>query len=80
VHVLVYVAQAAGLIAISNIFACTYIYTENEIDGEGFLLLTDEDIGQMVKQVAIRKKLIKQHQHLLNVSDISYTYLNMHVN
>jgi len=46
------------------------ISTENKVDGEGFLQLTDEDIGQMVKPVAIKRKLINQRQHFLNaVSD-----------
>ena len=28
------------------------------MDGEGFLLLTDEDIGKMVKPLGIKRKLI----------------------
>ena len=28
------------------------------MDGEGFLLLTDEDIGDMIKPLGIRRKLI----------------------
>ena len=33
-------------------------FIENEVDGEGFLLLTDEDIGKMVKPLGIQRKLI----------------------
>ena len=33
-------------------------FTENEVDGEGFLLLTDEDIGKMIKPLGIQRKLI----------------------
>ena len=54
------------------------IPTENEVNGEGFLLLTDDDIGQMVKAVAIKRKLINQRQCLLSlyaVSDHAYKFI-----
>ena len=41
---------------------------ENEVDGEGFLLLTDEDIGDMVKPLGVRRKLITKRNMLTCVS------------
>ena len=65
------------------IFAINFIIisTENEVDGESFLQLTDEDIGQMVKPVAIKRKLINQRQHFLSlntVSDCAYVASYIH--
>ena len=39
--------------------------SENEVDGEGFLLLTEEDFCAMIKPLGSRTKLIKI-QSLLN--------------
>ena len=41
---------------------------ENEVDGEGFLLLTDEDMGDMVKPLGARRKLITKRNTLTCVS------------
>ena len=38
------------------------------MDGEGFLLLTDEDIGDMVKPLGARRKLITKRNMLTCVS------------
>ena len=43
-------------------------YLENEVDGEGFLLLTDEDISEMVKPLGARRKLITKKTMLTRVS------------
>lgn len=37
---------------------------ENEVDGEGFLLLTDEDFCAMIKPLGARRKLISKQSHL----------------
>ena len=53
------ILQAMRLIPMMVTYIAYYlllilISTENEVDGERFLQLTDEDIGQMVKPVAIK--------------------------
>ena len=35
-----------------------YLIPENEVDGKSFLLLTDDDISQMIKPLGVRRKLI----------------------
>ena len=39
--------------------------------------MTDEDIGQMVKPVAIKRKLINQRQHFLSLNTISDCVLTL---
>ena len=52
---------------------------ENEVDGEGFLLLTDEDISQIIQPLGTRRKLISMRNVLNSVvngsseSDREYT-------
>lgn len=47
---------------------------ENEVDGEGFLMLTEEDFSTMIKPLGARRKLISKQNRLQvktpkNVSD-----------
>ena len=44
------------------------LHLENEVDGEGFLLLTDEDMADMVKPLGARRKLITKRNMLTCVS------------
>lgn len=44
--------------------AYTLALPENEVDGEGFLLLTDDDIFSMVKPFGARRKLIAKRNEL----------------
>ena len=48
--------------------ACVHIHLENEVDGEGFLLLTDEDMGDIVKSLGVKHKLITKRNMLVCVS------------
>ena len=48
--------------------ACVHIHLENEVDGEGFLLLTDGDMGEIVKPLGVRHKLITKRNMLACVS------------
>ena len=52
------------------VYVCVFmhVYLENEVDGEGFLLLTDEDMGDMVKPLGARRKLITKRNMLTCVS------------
>ena len=50
------------------------------MDGEGFLLLTDEDIGDMVKPLGARRKLITKRNILTCVSTpVTYTTYRIYV-
>ena len=44
-----------------------YLILENEVDGESFLLLTDDDISQMIKPLGVRRKLISIRNALNSV-------------
>lgn len=44
---------------------------ENEVDGEAFLLLTDEQIKGMVKAIGSQMKLIKKRNCIMQFSLIS---------
>ena len=45
--------------------------TENEIDGEAFLLLTKEDVKDLVKAVGPRTKLLLKRSNLLRLKTSS---------
>lgn len=47
-----------------------YSLTENGVDGETFLLLTEADLAEMVKAVGIRRKLIVKQATLKNGDSI----------
>ena len=44
---------------------CLKLFAENEIDGEAFLLLSNEDVKDLVKLVGPRTKLMKKRCQLL---------------
>ena len=49
-----------------NLLHCTFLL-DNEVDGEAFLLLTDDQIRMLVKALGPQMKLIKK-KTLLNTS------------
>ena len=50
------------------------LYLENEVDGEGFSHLIDEDMGDMVKPLEARHKLITKRNMLTCVSAFVAVY------
>lgn len=54
-----------------DLFFCT---VENEVDGEGFLLLEDSDISAMVKAIGTRRKLIDRSNRLNELSILQFGY------
>ena len=47
---------------------CVHIHLENEVDGESFLLLTNEDMAEIIKPLGVRRKLIAKRNMLTCVS------------
>ena len=56
-------------------YTCVHACLENEVDGEVFLLLTDEDMGEMVKPLGARRKLITKRNMLTCVSTFVACYI-----
>ena len=42
-------------------------YTDNDIDGEAFLLLEDRDIVQLIASIGPRRKLITKRKTVIDV-------------
>ena len=45
----------------------SFYSTENDIDGEAFLLLKDEDIVELVPSIGARRKLIQKRDDIIKV-------------
>ena len=66
--------QGSSLAYIDTSYSTVDIYksnllflTENEIDGEAFFLMTEEDIKDLIKTVASRVKLLKKRSQLMEM-------------
>ena len=81
-HVAAVVSDSKGQVQNKLVIVTLIIFIDNEVDGEAFLLLPDQQIISMVKAIGAQLKLIKKRDslnHQVCCGDYFGTYMTINI-